>query len=594
MGRNSEDRCVSMRFMVLIPVIIVLFPSSWIQSLSSWSYDGLPNSVKGFLGWSTSPAADLIVTNGVIWTGDQHLPWATSMAVSQGRVLRVGSVLDVQSTAGSQTRYVDLEGKFVSPGFIDSHVHFIPGGMKLSYLDLHNVRNRLEFVEKVHSVVKGLEEGVWIYGDSWDHHNWGGELPATSWIDDITPKNPVWMTRVDGHMGLANSYALALAGIDGRTADPKGGNIVRDDDGAPTGLLAEQAMGLLLGIIPESTIEDRREGLAKACKLALSQGITSVTDFGSYVPGASKESPWIDLHEVYLKSNLDLCARVSAFMPLETWPRVVELVKEKGRVLSDWIRIGGVKAFADGTLGSSTAFFHEPYVDEGNNRGGFVTDMDWMERAVIDADKAGLQVAIHVIGDAAVDRLISIVDVLNSTNGPRDRRFRLEHVQHLSPGGPTRVAASGIIASVQPVQLLGDAKYVTQKLGEERATQGSYAFSSMLGNGTRLVLGSDWNVVPLDALAGMKAAVYRTPDGWTGPWIGSETIPMEVALKGYTVDAAYASFMDEDVGSLTPGKFADFVVLSGDLLTTSSHAMPKVLATYVGGVLAYSTQGFPS
>ncbi|KAL2642916.1 hypothetical protein R1flu_010503 [Riccia fluitans] len=587
MGRKQKRLCLGLRFLALIPVLIVLAPAP-----SSFSWVSFYSLLNGIIG---ATRADTIFTNAVIWTGDSSLPWANSMAISEGRILGIGSLSEAQRYTGPRTRYVDLGGKFVTPGFIDSHVHFISSGLKMKYLNMRDVRSRAEFVKKVELAVEATKKGDWIIGDSWNHHNWGGILPNVSWIDSVTPHNPVWMVRMDGHMGFANSVAMAEAGIDSRTADPEGGLILKDCEGGPTGVLMENAMSLLVGVLPEPSLADRRDGLSRACTHALSQGITSVVDFGAYIPGFPAEQSWSDLDDVYIwaDSLSKISVRISAFLPLQTWGRLAGRVGEKGRVISQWLRIGGLKAFADGSLGSSSALFHESYADDPSNYGGFVVDPDWLRDEIIDADQAGLQVAVHVIGDAAVDSLLRVVETMNVTNGPRDRRFRLEHVQHLSSGGPARVAKSGVIASVQPMHLLDDATYVVNKLGEERAKGGSYLFRSLLNNGTRLALGSDWNVVPLDALAGMQAAVRRTPEGWSVPFLDSETIPMEAALKGYTVDAAYAAFMDEDVGSLAAGKLADFVVLSDSLLPSSGETMPKVEATYVGGLQVYASRKWP-
>ncbi|KAL3696321.1 hypothetical protein R1sor_010397 [Riccia sorocarpa] len=583
MGRKQDRLCLGLRFLALIPVLIVLAPA---PSTLNWaSLYSLLDPLTG------ATRAEAIFTNAVIWTGNSSLPWANSMAVSEGRILGLGSLSEAQRYSGPRTRYVDLGGKFVTPGFIDSHVHFISSGVKMKYLNMRDVQSRAEFVRKVELAVEGTKKGVWIVGDNWNHYNWGGVLPDVSWIDSVTPHNPVWMLRMDGHMGFANSLALAEAGIDSQTADPEGGLIMKNREGGPTGVLSENAMALVVAVLPEPSQEDRRDGLIRACTHALTQGITSVVDFGAYIPGFPPEHSWADVDDVFIwaDSLSKLSVRISAFLPLQTWRRLAARVAEKGRVISQWLRIGGVKAFADGSLGSSSALFHEPYADDPSNHGGFVVDPDWLRNEIIGADRAGLQIAVHVIGDAAVDYLLTVVEDMNATNGPRDRRFRLEHVQHLSSGGPARVSKSGVIASVQPMHLLDDAVYIVKRLGEERAKGGSYLFNSLLSNGSRLALGSDWNVAPLDALAGMQAAVRRTPLGWTLPFVDSEIIPMEAALRGYTVDAAYAAFMDEDVGSLAPGKLADFVVLSDSLLPSSGETMPKVEATYVGGLRVYKS-----
>ncbi|PIN21975.1 N-substituted formamide deformylase [Handroanthus impetiginosus] len=570
--------------------------------------------------------ADLVVTNETIYTSDAAFPFADSMAVRGGRILRVGKYSSMQDLAGSETKILNLLGKLVVPGFIDSHVHLLFGGLQLARVQLQGISRKDQFVKKVKDAISNMQPGTWLLGGGWNNDLWGGELPMASWIDDITPHNPVWLTRMDGHMGLANSLALNVAGISSNTVDPDGGVVVRNSVGEPTGLLIDSAMKLVLSCIPEDSVEERREALLRASDHALMRGVTTVVDVGRYFPGASPELSWEDLSDVYRWADLSgkMKIRVCLYFPMETWTRLQELINQAGRKLSQWIYLGGVKSFADGSLGSNSALFYEPYVDEPLNHGlqvadidtlynmtisadkaglqpyvdeplnhGLqVADIDTLYNMTISADKAGLQVAIHAIGDQANDMILDLYKSVASENGMKDRRFRnlqIEHAQHLAPGAAARFGEQQVVASVQPDHLLDDADSATKKLGLERSHGGSYLFCSLLAGNAQLALGSDWPVADINPLRSIKTAIERVPPGWENAWIPSECISLHDALNGYTISAAHACFLDEDVGSLSPGKMADFVILSSDSWDKfAAGASASVEATYVGGLLAYS------
>lgn len=534
--------------------------------------------------------ADLVVKNAVIYTSDPSHLWAEAMAIRNNRILAVGDFSSMQEFVGQRTQSKDLHGKMVVPGFIDSHVHFISGGLQMGQVDLHDVQSKVEFIMKVEQAVNDMEKGDWVLGGGWNNDNWGGELPQASWIDNITHDHPVWLSRMDGHMGLANSLALTKAGIYSESRDIVGGAIIKSNDGAPTGLLVDDAMELLLPHIPEVTVQKRRDAIMRASKLGLSRGVTTVVDFGRYFPGTSTRHIWDDFSEVYKWADETghMLLRVCLFFPLETWPRVAGTLKASGRSLSQWLHIGGVKAFLDGSLGSNSALFYEPYADDEHNHGLQVADPDLLLETVIESDKSGIQVAIHAIGDMANDMVLSINEALISKNGVKDRRFRIEHAQHLAPGAVDRFGKNGVIASVQPAHLLDDAKSAIKKLGEKRAMQESYLFGSLLSSITRLTFGSDWPVADLNPLGGIKAAIERLPSNWQRPWIESECITVDAAINGYTMSAAFSCFMESEIGSLSPGKWADFVVLSTNLWNaTVQEGFPSVLETYIGGVQAY-------
>ncbi|RDY14702.1 ytcJ, partial [Mucuna pruriens] len=545
-----------------------------------------------FLAWKSpsQPVADLVLRNAVIYTSDDSLPFADSMAVANGRVLRVGNHSFVKELEGYGTRVLDLGGKVVVPGFIDSHVHFIDGGLQMMQVRLRGVNKKEEFIQRIKDAAQSTKQGSWILGGGWNNDLWGGDLPAACWIDDVTPNNPVWLSRVDGHTGLANSVALMLAGITNFTDDPRGGTIVRTANGEPTGVLIDSARTLVTSQIPEDSVDDRREALLRASNLALTRGVTTVVDMGRYYPGFSTELSWADFSDVYQWANSmsKMKIRVCLFFSMETRARLVDVINKVGRALSEWIYIGGVKAFADGSLGSNSALLYEPYVDEPDNYGIQVTDLEALLNMTLDSDLNGLQVAIHAIGDKANDLILDMYSSVASTNGMRDRRFRIEHAQQLAAGAPGQFGKQRVVASMQPDQLLDDADSTSKKLGKDRAEKESYLFRSLLNNNVLVVFGSDWPVVDLNPLSGIKTAMKRRPLTWESAWIPSECISLDDAIKAYTISAARASFLDKDLGSLSPGKLADFVILSTDSWKDfAEEASASIEETYVSGVRAY-------
>ncbi|KAF7033313.1 hypothetical protein CFC21_044425 [Triticum aestivum] len=534
--------------------------------------------------------ADMILANATIYTADPARPFAAAMAVRAGRVLRVGTYDSLKEFKGRHTYELNLSGNVVLPGFIDSHVHLIDGGLQLARVPLRGVRSKDEFISRVQGAVRDKHPGGWVRGGGWNNDFWGGEFPTAAWLDDISPDNPVWLSRMDGHMGLANSLAMKIAGIDKNTNDPVGGTIVRTTEREPTGLLVDAAMKLVFDVVREDSVNERREALLRASRHALMRGVTTVVDVGSYFPGTSEEQTWQDFSDVYewAHSMGKMMIRVCLFFPMPTWPRVSDLIHERGRSLSGWIHLGGVKAFLDGSLGSSSAWFYEPYEDAPGDYGLQLLDMDVLLNATLESDKSGLQVAIHAIGDKANDMLLDMFDKVVSLNGTKDRRFRIEHAQHLSPGAAKRFGEHGIIASVQPDHLLDDADSAGKKIGVERAERSSYLFRSLLAGGAHLAFGSDWPVSDIYPLQAIKTAMSRQLPGWEAPWIATERLPLDDSLKAHTISAAYACFLDHVVGSLAEGKYADFVVLPSTSWREFADDIPgHVLATYVNGKQAY-------
>jgi len=539
------------------------------------------DQVGADLAVPAAEGADLVIRNARIWTGNAEAPWASALAIRGARIVAAGPDGAVDDLVDSGTEVIDSPPGLVLPGFIDSHVHLLSSGFELASVQLRDAATPEEFVRRIGEQARAMAPGEWIQGGTWDHQNWGGELPQRGWIDAVTPDNPVFVSRLDGHMALANSKALQLAGVDRDTADVDGGEIVRDAGGLPTGILKDNAMEFVQRVMPDPSAAQQDLALESAMDYLLRQGVTTVHTMGW---------DWTDL-AVYRRAQEQgrLRTRIYAMVPISSWQQLADEVKVRGRG-DDWLRIGGLKGFMDGSLGSHTAAFFEPFLDAPDDRGLFVTEPEQMREWALAADAAGLQLLIHAIGDRANASLLDIFAEVAERNGERDRRSRIEHAQHLRPQEIQRIAAMGVIPSMQPYHAIDDGRWAEGVIGPERSRH-TYAFRSLLDAGARLAFGSDWSVAPASPILGIHAAVARqTLDGaHPGGWVPEEKIGVEEALVAYTGNGAYASFDESRKGRLMPGLLADLVILDRDItaVPVDDIRQARVLRTVVGGRTLY-------
>ena len=560
------------------------------QSRAIWSF-----VICGFLfgirvAAETPPVvADMVLINGKVWTVDQTKSEVEAVAVWRGRILAVGTSEEVKKLVGQGTRVIDLKGRRVLPGFYDSHVHLLGSGLRLSEVALKDAKDETEFGRRLQEFDKKLPRDRWLLGGEWDHdRTFGGRLPTAELIDRYVPDRPVFLRRYDGHMGVVNSLVLKMAGITEKTADPAGGVIYRLNGGRkPSGLLRDNAMDLVSGLIPAASQEAIAEAVTAAQKEAAQNGVTSVQDMEG-----SDDATRQRLFRLYqqLAGSGKLTVRIDLRWPLAEWQRLADLGVTTG-LGDDWVRIGGVKGFIDGSLGSSTAKMFEPFINEPGSTGVYVTPLAKMREYVLGADRAGLSVAVHAIGDRGNADMLDIFAEVAKQNGPRDRRFRIEHAQHLRPQDYQRFKEIGVIASMQPYHAIDDGRWAEGRIGAQRCAS-SYAFRALLDAGAKLAFGSDWSVAPLSPVLGIDAAVNRRTLDGKHPlgWFPEQRITVTESIRAYTIDSAYAAFEEKDRGSLEVGKLADLVILSRDILPEPERdhiAETEVLLTMVGGKVVY-------
>jgi predicted amidohydrolase YtcJ len=535
--------------------------------------------------------ADLIIVNANVKTMNARQPSAEAVAVIGTRIVAVGSNSEIRQYAGGgDTRVIDAKGALVLPGFNDAHVHFMSGGFQLSSVDLRDAATPQEFAERIRRFAEKLPHGRWITGGDWDHERWASAdlrsapLPTKELVDSFTPDRPVFVSRLDGHMALANSYALRLAGITRDTPDPPGGLIVRDSkSGEPTGILKDSAMAPVYSKIPEPGFEEKLAAARAATEHAARLGVTSVQDVSA---GAD-----VAVYQTLLDRG-ELKTRIYAVAPLGAWKQLADVGVRKA-FGSDMLRIGGLKAFSDGSLGSTTALFFDPYGDAPETRGlGSGLPEGEMLKRVQSADRNGLQVMIHAIGDRANQEVLAIYERVAREHGDRDRRFRIEHAQHLRAAEIKRFAALGVVASMQPYHAIDDGRWAEKRIGPERI-KGTYAFRSLLDAGAVLAFGSDWTVAPINPLLGVYAAVTRRTLDGKNPrgWVPEQKVTVDEAVRAYTFGSAYAEFADGVKGTVAPGKLADLVILDRDIFRIDPVEIEKarIVTTIVGGRVVYES-----
>ncbi|PYV18029.1 MAG: amidohydrolase [Acidobacteria bacterium] len=549
--------------------------------------------------------ADLILLNGKIWTGEPEgsgyeaktpTRIAQAVAVAGGRILDVGANEEMENYRGSATQVIDAQGRLVLPGFIDAHVHFMDGSFQLLEIDLKHTRDEQDFVARLAEKAKTLAPGQWMLGGDWDEEAWpDAKLPTRWMIDAVTLRNPVWISRYDGHAALANSLALKLAGVTKETQPPAGGVMVRDaKTGEPTGVFKDAAQSLIDRAVPRPSeaeaVEALRAGLAEAAR----DGVTSVEDMA--VGSNSPDGSFTGIIRLLRKAELEgwLTCRFFSAIPIENWKKLAEAGISRN-LGDDFIELGAVKAFADGSLGSRTAWMFAPYDDDPENSG---LPMPILEpRAKFEAMArriyaARIQICTHAIGDRAVDTMLDIYEAIGGGDA-RAHRFRIEHAQHVRREDFARFGRLGVIASMQPYHAVDDGRWAEKRIGRERART-SYAWRSMLRAGAPLAFGTDWPVAPLNPLLGLYAAVTRATLDGKNPagWFPEEKLTLEEALRAYTQGSAYAAFEEQEKGTIAPHKLADFVVLSDDLFSIPLEKIKdaRVLMTVVGGKIVYRSK----
>ncbi len=536
--------------------------------------------------------ADLVIRNAKIVTINKQRPRAQAVAIAGETILFVGSDDDVQPYIdAARTKIINARGRLVTPGFNDTHIHFLQGGRAMLEVDLNDADTLAAVQRKVKERAAELPPGTLIRGRGWDHERFPDKAwPTRETLDAVAPDHPVAMYRVDGHSVWANSFLLRQAGVTRDTADPSGGTIVRDPaSGEPTGILKEAAQGLLkLGNYAPSDAQQNEldeQGLEKALAEARRTGVTSVQQLnGAY-----------ELFEQFRKQGR-LTVRVTVNMELTANKRrlaVFEKLRRRYPAESNWIRFGYLKGFIDGTLGSGTALMFAPFADDPSTSGLPQMPYEELERRVLAADRLGFQIGIHAIGTKGNHWVLNAYEKAQKINGTRDSRHRIEHAQLLADRDIPRFARLGVIASMQPTHCITDKRFAEKRIGRDRC-RGAYAWRRLLDAQARLAFGTDWPVEPMDPMEGLYAAVTRKDRaGEPGDgWFPDQRLTMEQTIKLYTLGAAYAEFTEDRKGKLQPGYLADLVIFDRDLLTVPAEQIlqTRVDVTIVGGRIVYERQ----
>jgi hypothetical protein len=529
---------------------------------------------------------DLAVINGVIYTGDPAKPRVEAIASRGEVIVSVGTTNEIQKLIGSKTVVIDLHGGFAMPGFNDAHLHLGGAAQAKLNVDLEGTKSIEEFQQRVRARVATSKPGEWITGRGWDHTLWTpARFPTRQDLDAVSKDHPMFFTHISGHVSVANSKALDLAGITADTPNPAGGEIEHDAQGQPDGMLKEgPAAGLVGRVIPPVSTAQRLRGIELALAEIARNGVTSIQD----------NSSWDDfLAYRSLKEGGKLTARVTEWLPFDAPLARLEQMRRDGGTTDPWLKTGALKGFMDGALGTGTAALLAPYADAPKSSGILESHPGDLNQMAIERDKAGFQIAFHAIGDrgnrVALDAFAAVV----AANGGRDRRDRIEHAQIVAPDDFARFASLQVIASMQPSHQTTDMRWAEKRLGAERI-RGAYAWRTMLNDGVKLAFGTDWPVEIINPMRGVHACVTRQlPDGTpAGGWQPQEKISMDECIAAYTTGAAYAEFEEGKKGQLVPGQYADFIVLSADVTKIPPREIlhTKVLKTVVGGRVVYDSQ----
>jgi predicted amidohydrolase YtcJ len=544
----------------------------------------------------------LVLTNGKVFTADARGSLAEAVAVDGEHIVAVGTSREIDAAYVGE-RTIDLKGRLVTPGFNDAHIHFLGGGLSLLRVNLLGAKTLAEAKARVAARVGEVPSGAWITGRGWDQTLWGGEWPTRKDLDEVAPNNPVILQRVDGHTNWANSLALQKAGITRETKDPQGGEILRDAQGEPTGILKETAGGLVARVVPDATREERMEALERALAEARRYGLTSIQ---------TNDVPSTDATPLYreLLQKGRLTVRVAEWQQFDN--SIADLKREREQFAAFKIdplriRLTALKGYVDGTLGSRTAAMLAPFSDDPHNSGIPRMPPDELMRKIVERDAAGFQIALHCIGDRANHMALDGFSAAWNERGLKavapgmkvaaarmvftyEPRHRIEHAQVVAPTDFARFRDLGVIASMQPSHAISDKRWAQERLGEYRVL-GAYSWHTMMAHGVHVPFGTDWPVEPINPYLGLYAAVTRqsTEGEPAGGWWPEERISIEDAIRNYTAESAYASFEEKEKGQIAVGMLADLVVHTRDLLTIkpSEILQTEPLMTILGGRVVY-------
>jgi predicted amidohydrolase YtcJ len=570
----------------------------WLAVAAGWAQTGAPPQGTTPAP-SGKPMADVIFTHGNIYTGVVDTTASLgagkrseALALAGDRILAVGARDEVMKFKGPETKIVDLDGHFVMPGFNDAHMHLASAGFEKMNVDLVGVKTLDEFRERILARVEKTEPGEWIVGEGWDETLWPVKTLPSRWdVDEVSSSHPVYLERVDGHIGLANTRALQLASITVATRDPDGGKIDRDESGTPTGILREKAQAAVNAVIPKPTHEQRRQAIEFALADLASHGITSAQDF----------SQWDDFQTYEeLEHDGKLTARISEWLPFDDSIEELNRKRDSHPASDNMLHTGMLKGFMDGSLGSKTAALLDPYSDDPKNSGIPQYDAAKLNAMTKERVLAGYQVGFHAIGDKGVQLALDAYAEaekaakdakVKAVDGVSDYRLRIEHAQVTTPQEILRFKELKVIASMQPSHLLTDMNWAESRLGPKRAEH-SYAWAEFLHGGVTLAFGTDYPVEPVSPFRGIYAALTRMSEDGRKSYYPAQKINSEQAIAAYTTGSAFAEFAEKQKGKLAPGMLADFVVLNQDITAAlpSKILETKVLRTVVGGKTVYEAK----